>query len=122
MFTLHLQEALDLSAFGTGLVFGVQGSATVVAGVYASKVIGRFGARRTLSTSLLRQGLFIAALLGLGTDSGVWPAAVTIGIPLLGVLATAQDSLFDDVRTVVAVAAGLLVVAAGVVGAGLRRA
>ncbi|MFI6651892.1 MFS transporter [Streptomyces sp. NPDC050529] len=164
--TLYLQEVLDLSAFGTGLVFGVQGVASVVAGVYAPKVIGRIGARRTLSVSLLGQGLFIAALLGLGAGSGVWLATVavslasmchlgaiiaygltvtsgvpdaeqglatglvtttqqvglTIGIPLLGVLATTQSSLFDGVRTVIAVAAGLLVVAAGVVGAGLRRA
>ncbi|WP_405903650.1 MFS transporter [Streptomyces sp. NBC_00656] len=163
--TLYLQEVLDLSAFGTGLVFGVQGVASVVAGVYAPKVIGRFGARRTLAVSLLGQGLFIAALLGLGTGSGVWLATVavslasmchlgaiiaygltvtsgvpnaeqglatglvtttqqvglTVGIPLLGVLATTQGSLFDGVRTVVAVAAGLLVVAAGVVAAGLRR-
>lgn len=36
--------------------------------------------------------------------------------------ATTRGSLFDGVRTVIAVAAGLLVVAAGVVGAGLRRA
>ncbi|MEW2180057.1 MFS transporter [Streptomyces sp. NPDC005406] len=164
--TLYLQEVLDLSAFGTGLVFGAQGVASVAAGVYAPKVIGRFGARRTLAASLLGQGLFIAALLGLGTGSGVWLATVavslasmchlgaiiaygvtvtsgvpneeqglatglvtttqqvglTVGIPLLGVLATTQGSLFDGVRTVVAVAAGLLVVAAGVVGAGLRRA
>ncbi|WP_327711212.1 MFS transporter [Streptomyces sp. NBC_00464] len=164
--TLYLQEVLDLSAFGTGLVFGVQGVASVVAGVYAPKVIGRIGARRTLSVSLLGQGLFIAALLGLGAGSGVWLATVavslasmchlgaiiaygltvtsgvpdaeqglatglvtttqqvglTIGIPLLGVLATTQSSLFDGVRTVIAVAAGLLVVAAGVVGMGLRRA
>lgn len=164
--TLYLQEVLGLSAFGTGLVFGAQGVASVAAGAYAPKVIGRFGARQTLAASLLGQGLFIAALLGLGTGSGVWLATaavslasmchlgaiigygvtvtsgvqneeqglatglvtttqqvgLTIGIPLLGVLATTQGSLFDGVRTVVAVAAGLLVVAAGVVGAGLRRA
>ncbi|MEU1347748.1 MFS transporter [Streptomyces sp. NPDC005795] len=164
--TLYLQEVLDLSAFGTGLVFGVQGVASVAAGVYAPKVIGRFGARRTLAASLLGQGLFIAALLGLGTGSGIWLATaavslasmchlgaiiaygltvtsgvpneeqglatglvtttqqvgLTIGIPLLGVLATTHGSLFDGVRTVVAVAAGLLVLAAGVVGTGLRRA
>ncbi|RPK51378.1 putative MFS-type transporter EfpA [Streptomyces sp. ADI92-24] len=163
--TLYLQEVLDLSAFGTGLVFGVQGVASVVAGVYAPKVIGRIGARRTLSVSLLGQGLFFAALLGLDTDSGIWLATVavslasmchlgaiiaygltvtsgvpneeqglatglvtttqqvglTIGIPLLGVVATTQASLFDGVRIAVAVAAGLLIVAAGVVAAGLRR-
>ncbi|MEU9198923.1 MFS transporter [Streptomyces sp. NPDC048332] len=163
--TLYLQEVLGLSAFGTGLVFGVQGVASVVAGVYAPEVIGRFGARRTLAVSLLGQGLFIAALLGLGTGSGVWLATaavslasmchlgaiiaygltvtsgvpdeeqglatglvtttqqvgLTVGIPLLGVLATTRGSLFDGVRTVIAVAAVLLVVAAGVVAAGLRR-
>ncbi|WNI24859.1 MFS transporter [Streptomyces sp. ITFR-16] len=160
--TLYLQEVLDLSAFGTGLVFGVQGLASVVAGMYAPRVIGRLGARRTLSLSLLGQGLFIAALLGLGAHSGVWLAAVavslasmchlgaiiaygltvtsgvpdaeqglatglvtttqqvglTVGIPLLGVLATTQDSLLGGVRTVVAVAAALLVVTAAVVAAG----
>ncbi|MGW2591476.1 MFS transporter [Streptomyces sp. NPDC001515] len=163
--TLYLQEVLGLSAFGTGLVFGAQGLASVVAGMYAPKVIGRVGARRTLSLSLLGQGLFIAALLTIGTDAGVWQATVavslasmfhlgaiiaygltvtsgvpdaeqglatglvtttqqvgiTIGIPLLGVVATAHDSLFDGVRTVIVVAAALLVLAAGVVAAGLRR-
>lgn len=162
--TLYLQEVLDLSAFGTGLVFGVQGLASVVAGVYAPKVIGRIGARRTLSFSLLGQGLFIAALLGLGADSGIWLATaavslasvchlgaiiaygltvtsgvpneeqglatglvtttqqvgLTIGIPVLGVIATADSSLLDGVRTAVAVAAGLLIVTAGVVATGLR--
>ncbi|MFD7865077.1 MFS transporter [Streptomyces sp. NPDC059783] len=164
--TLYLQEVLDLSAFGTGLVFGVQGLASVVAGVYAPKVIGRIGARRTLALSLLGQGLFLAALLSIGADSGVWQATVavslasmfhlgaiiaygltvtsgvpdteqglatglvtttqqvglTVGIPLLGAVATAQDSLLDGVRTVIVVAAALLVVGAGAVAAGLRRA
>lgn len=160
--TLYLQEVLDLSAFATGLVFGAQGLASVVAGMYAPRVIGRIGARRTLSLSLLGQGLFIAALVGLGAHSGVWLATVavslasmchlgaiiaygltvtsgvpdaeqglatglvtttqqvglTVGIPLLGVLATTQDSLLGGVRTVVTVAAALLVVTAGVVAAG----
>lgn len=163
--TLYLQEVLDLSAFATGLVFGVQGLASVLAGTYAAKVIGRFGARRTLALSLLGQGLFVGALLGLGADSGVWLATVavslasmchlgaiiaygvtvtsgvpderqglatglvtttqqvglTVGIPLLGVLATTDGSLFDGVRTVVAVTAAVLVATAGAVSLGLRR-
>ncbi|MCX4677365.1 MFS transporter [Streptomyces sp. NBC_01433] len=163
--TLYLQEVLDLSALGTGLVFGVQGVFSVVAGTYAPKLIGRIGARRTLALSLLGQGVFIGALLGLGEDSGVLTATVavslasmchlgaiisyglvvtsgvpdeeqglatglvtttqqvgiTIGIPLLGVLATTQDVLFDGVRTVVAVAAAILLVAGAAVAAGLRR-
>lgn len=78
--TLYLQDLLGLSAFGTGLVFGVQGLASVAAGVFAPKVIGRFGARRVLVLSLLGQGLFIGALLGLGEDSGVWLATVAVSL------------------------------------------
>ncbi|MFG2988721.1 MFS transporter [Streptomyces sp. NPDC048257] len=163
--TLYLQETLELSSFRTGLVFGVQGVASVVAGSYAAKVIGRFGARRTLVGSLLGQGLLGAALLGVGAESGALLATVavslasmchlgaiisygvvvtsgvpdeqqglatglvtttqqiglTIGIPLLGVLATTQASLFDGVRTVLAVDAVLVIAAAVLVGIGLGR-
>ncbi|MEV3930263.1 MFS transporter [Streptomyces sp. NPDC049944] len=78
--TLYLQDLLGLSAFGTGLVFGVQGLASVAAGAFAPKVIGRIGARRVLVFSLLGQGLFIGALLGLGEDSGVWLATVAVSL------------------------------------------
>ncbi|QKW42924.1 MFS transporter [Streptomyces microflavus] len=163
--TLYLQEVLGLSPFATGLVFGVQGVLSVVAGMYAPRLIGRIGARRTLVVSLLGQGLFIGGLLGLGTDAGVWLATaavslasmchlgaiiaygltvtsgvpneeqglatglvtttqqvgLTVGIPLLGVLATTQGGLFDGVRTVVAIAAAVLLAAGAAVAAGLRR-
>ncbi|MEV6569737.1 MFS transporter [Streptomyces sp. NPDC051577] len=163
--TLYLQETLHLSAFLTGLVFGVQGVASVVAGSYASRVIGRFGARRTLVGSLLGQGLFTAALLALGTGSGALLATVavslasmchlgaiisygvtvtsgvrdeeqglatglvtttqqvgiTIGIPLLGVLATTGPSLFDGTRWVLAVDAAIVVAAAALVALGMGR-
>ncbi|WP_434589326.1 MFS transporter [Streptomyces sp. A5-4] len=161
--TLYLQEVLGLTAFETGLVFGVQGVMSVIAGMYAPKVIGRLGAPRTLAASLLGQGLFIATLLALGETSGVLLATVgvslasmchlgaiisygvtvtsgvpneeqglatglvtttqqvglTIGIPLLGVLATTQGELFDGVRTVLAVDAAILLAAAALVAAGL---
>ncbi|MFI1840973.1 MFS transporter [Streptomyces microflavus] len=163
--TLYLQEVLGLSPFATGLVFGVQGVLSVVAGMYAPRLIGRIGARRTLVVSLLGQGLFIGALLGLGMDAGVWLATaavslasmchlgaiiaygltvtsgvpneeqglatglvtttqqvgLTVGIPLMGVLATTQGGLFDGVRTVVAIAAAVLLAAGAAVAAGLRR-
>ncbi|MFD8981459.1 MFS transporter [Streptomyces sp. NPDC059564] len=163
--TLYLQETLHLSSFVTGLVFGVQGAASVVAGSYAPRVIGRFGARRTLVGALLGQGAFTAALLAVGPDSGALIATVavsvasmfhlgaiisygiivtsgvpdeeqglatglvtttqqvglTIGIPLLGVLATTRTSLFDGVRTVLAIDAGLLIVAALLVAVGIGR-
>ncbi|MET9517779.1 MFS transporter [Streptomyces sp. NPDC002994] len=162
--TLYLQEVLKLSALQTGLIFGLQGVLSAVAGTYAPKLIGRIGARRTLVGSLLGQGLFVAALLGIGTGSGAVLAAaavslasmchlgaiisyglivtsgvpdeeqglatglvtttqqvgLTIGIPLLGVLATTQGALFDGVRTVLALDAAIVVVAAVLVGIGLR--
>ncbi|MEU9159714.1 MFS transporter [Streptomyces sp. NPDC048424] len=161
--TLYLQETLELSSFRTGLVFGVQGIASVLAGSYASKVIGRFGARRTLVGSLLGQGLLGVVLLGVGTGSGALLATaavslasmchlgaivsygvvvtsgvpdeeqglatglvtttqqvgITIGIPLLGVLATTGASLFDGVRTVLAVDAAIVIAAALLVALGL---
>nr|WSW57844.1 MFS transporter [Streptomyces sp. NBC_00998] len=161
--TLYLQETLGLSAFQTGLVFGVQGVASAFAGSFAPKVIGRFGARRTLTGSLLGQGLLTAALLAVGAESGALVATVavsvasmfhlgaiisygltvtsgvpdeeqglatglvtttqqvgiTIGIPLLGVLATTQASLFDGVRTVLAIDAAIVLAAAVLVGLGL---
>ncbi|MFF5896046.1 MFS transporter [Streptomyces argenteolus] len=78
--TLYLQELLHLSALGTGLVFGVQGLVSVAAGMYAARIVGRFGARRTLVMSLLGQGVFIGALLGLGEDSGVLLATVAVSL------------------------------------------
>ncbi|ALC23289.1 MFS transporter [Streptomyces pristinaespiralis] len=164
--TLYLQETLGLPAHVTGLVFGVQGVLSVVAGMFAPKVVGRFGAPRVLVFSLAGQGLFVAALLGLGTDSGALLATVgvtlasmchlgaiisygltvtsgvpdgeqglatglvtttqqvgiTVGIPLLGVLATTRESLFDGVRLVLAIDAVVVVAAAVVVGVALKGA
>ncbi|MEV5309469.1 MFS transporter [Streptomyces sp. NPDC052610] len=164
--TLYLQEVLSLSAFQTGLVFGVQGVLSVVAGSFTPRVVTRLGARRTLVVSLAGQGALVAALLGLGTGgwsawlataavslasmfhlgaiisygltvtSGVPDAeqglatglvtstqqvGLTVGIPLLGVLATASDDLLAGVHTVIALDAGIVLVAAVLVAVGLRR-
>ncbi|MFJ7147783.1 MFS transporter [Streptomyces sp. NPDC100445] len=164
--TLYLQEVLGLSAFETGLVFGVQGVLSAVAGALAAKVIGRFGARRTLVGSLAGQGALVAALLPLGTHSwSVWLATaavslasachlgaivsygltvtsgvpdgeqglatglvtstqqvgITVGIPVLGVLATTSRNLLAGVHTVLALDAAIVLAAAVLVGLGLRR-
>ncbi|TWV35581.1 MFS transporter [Streptomyces misionensis] len=164
--TLYLQEILHLSAFETGLVFGVQGLLSVVAGTLAPKVIGRLGARRTLVCSLTGQGALIATLLlldthgwsawlataavalasmchlgaiisyGLTVTSGVpdeeqglatglvtstQQVGITIGIPLLGVLATTSGDLLSGVHTVVALDAAIVLAAAALIGLGLRR-
>ncbi|GGW27893.1 MFS transporter [Streptomyces xantholiticus] len=163
--TLYLQETLRLSAFRTGLVFGVQGVLSAIAGTLTARVIGRFGARRVLTVALAGQGLFVGALLGLGAESGALLATVgvslasvchlgaiisygltvtsgvpdeeqglatglvtttqqvgiTVGIPVLGVLATTQSSLFDGVRLVLALDAVIVLAAAAVLAVGLRR-
>ncbi|WP_407553229.1 MFS transporter [Streptomyces sp. Pv4-95] len=84
LLTLYLQEVLRLSAFETGLLFGVQGVVSAVAGIVAPKVIGRLGARRTLLVGLLLQAGFTAALLGLGTGSGMWLALIGVTFASLG--------------------------------------
>ncbi|MEU4082794.1 MFS transporter [Streptomyces aureus] len=164
--TLYLQETLGLSAFETGLVFGVQGALSAVAGMYAPKVIGRFGARRTLAGSLAGQGLLVAGMLllnahvwsvwiavtgvslasmfhlgaiisyGLTVTSGVpdeeqglatglvtstQQVGITVGIPLLGVLATTSDDLLSGVHTVLALDAAIVLAAAALVAVGLGR-
>ncbi|MFJ3795314.1 MFS transporter [Streptomyces sp. NPDC090088] len=165
--TLYLQEVLRLSAFETGLVFGVQGVLSAVAGTLAPKVIGRYGAHRTLVGSLAGQGALVAALLLLNAHTwSVWVATaavslasmchlgaiisygltvtagvpdeqqglatglvtstqqvgLTIGIPLLGVLATTSPSLLTGVHTVLALDAAIVLAAAVLVALGLRRA
>ncbi|WDT55135.1 MFS transporter [Streptomyces sp. G7(2002)] len=84
LLTLYLQEVLRLSAFHTGLVFGVQGVVSAGAGLVAPKVIGRLGARRTLLSGLLLQAGFTAALLGLGTGTGMWLALTGVTLASLG--------------------------------------
>jgi MFS family permease len=164
--TLYLQEILHLSSFETGLVFGVQGILSAVAGVYAPKVIGRIGARRTLIASLTGQATFVATLLALNTHTwSVWLATaavslasmchlgaiisygltvtsgvpdeeqglatglvtstqqvgITVGIPLLGVLATTSGDLMAGVHTVVGIDAAIVLGAAVLVAVGLGR-
>ncbi|MFH8571247.1 MFS transporter [Streptomyces sp. NPDC017993] len=84
LLTLYLQEVLRLSAFETGLLFGVQGVVSAIAGIVAPKVIGRLGARRTLLVGMLLQAGFTAALLGLGTGSGMWLALIGVTVASLG--------------------------------------
>ncbi|GHB61031.1 MFS transporter [Streptomyces cirratus] len=163
--TLYLQETLGLSSLRTGLVFGAQGVASAVAGSYAPKVIGRLGARRTLIGSLLGQGVFTAALLTVGAQSGAVVATlavsvasmfhlgsiisygviatsgvpdeeqglatglvtttqqvgITIGIPLLGVLATTRASLLEGVHSVLLIDTVIMIAAAALVAIGLGR-
>ncbi|MFD6307899.1 MFS transporter, partial [Streptomyces sp. NPDC060223] len=134
--------------------------------MYAPKVIGRFGARRTLVGSLAGQAVLTGALLGLGAGGwSVWLATaavslasmchlgaiisygltvtsgvpdeeqglatglvtstqqvgITLGIPILGVLATTSTDLLSGVHTVLYLDTGILLLAAVLVATGLRR-
>ncbi|MGK5732628.1 MFS transporter [Streptomyces sp. URMC 124] len=85
LLTLYLQEVLELSAFRTGLVFGVQGVFAVLAGISAPRLIARFGARTTLLAGLAVQAVFSAGLLALGRDaSGAWLALVAASVACVG--------------------------------------
>jgi len=163
--TLYFEETLELSAFQTGLIFGVAGVLSAFAGACAPKVIGRFGARRTLVGSLAGQGVLTGALLGLDTGGwSVWLATaavslacvchlgaivsygltvtsgvpdseqglatglvtstqqvgITVGIPLLGVLATTSRDLLTGLHTVLAVETAVILTTAVLVAVGLR--
>jgi len=163
--TLYLQGVLHLTAWETGLVFGVQGIASVAAGSFTPRFVSRLGARRTLVVSLAGQGLFTGGLLLLDAHSwSVWLATaavsvasmfhlgaiisygltvtsgvpdeeqglatglvtstqqvgITVGVPLLGVLATTSGDLLGGTRTVMALDTGIVLAAAALVAVGLR--
>lgn len=104
LLTLYLQEIRGLSAFRTGLVFGVQGVAAAVTGMTAARVIGRIGTRATLLAGLVTQAALTAVLLFLGTgSSGTWLALTGATLACVGHLwaivsygITATSGLPDD--------------------------
>ncbi|RLV09074.1 MFS transporter [Streptomyces griseocarneus] len=85
LLTLYLQEVLELSAFRSGLIFGVQGLFAAAGGITAPKVIARLGARNTLVAGLLSQAVLTAALLGLDQGStGAWLAMAATSLACVG--------------------------------------
>jgi MFS family permease len=68
LMTLYLQEVLHFGPLTTGLIFGVPGLASVIAGVVAGGIIGRRGARIVLFVALLVQGGMTVPLILLGTQ------------------------------------------------------
>jgi MFS family permease len=69
LITLYLQAVLHLGPLITGLIFGVPGLASVVAGVIAGRIIGRRGAHIVLLAALLVQGGMTVPLILLGTQA-----------------------------------------------------
>jgi predicted MFS family arabinose efflux permease len=79
LLTLYLQETLALSPFAAGLVFGIPGLGSVVAGVIAGRLIGRFDSRIVLTAGLTVQGVATIPLLFLTTS----PVGVMVLVPAL---------------------------------------
>jgi len=78
--TLYLQNILHMSPLATGLIFGIPGLASVVAGVIAGRFISRFGSRKVLTIGLVVQALATLPLVLLGADAAL---ALAILIPAL---------------------------------------
>ncbi|MCT2590373.1 MFS transporter [Streptomyces sp. N2-109] len=71
--TLYLQDVRGMTPMKSGLVFGVIGLAAVAGGIVAPRLVGRFGAARTLVAGLLVQGLFSSVLLLIDESAaGTW--------------------------------------------------
>jgi MFS family permease len=71
LMTLYLQEVLHFAPLTTGLIFGLPGLASVVAGIIAGRFIARHGARNVLVAGLIVQTAFTAPLILLGA-SNLW--------------------------------------------------
>jgi MFS family permease len=79
LMTLYLQRTLGFSPLVTGLVFGVPGLASMVAGVLAGRFIGRFGYRTVLVTGMAVQGVSTLPLVFVGSGR----AGLAVLIPVL---------------------------------------
>lgn len=66
--TLYLQDTLHLSPLHTGLIFGIPGISSVVAGIIAGRFIGRYGVRNVLAIGLIVQAACTVPLLLLAAD------------------------------------------------------
>ncbi|MFI9116607.1 MFS transporter [Streptomyces venezuelae] len=103
LMTLYLQDVLDFSPLAAGLSFGVLGAGTVLGGVFASRFIGRFGARTALVSGGLLQALATVSLYGLGEGPGsLWLllAATFAGgvgnmLAIVGFMVTATSGIPD---------------------------
>ncbi|MFG6195441.1 MFS transporter [Nonomuraea sp. JJY05] len=75
--TLYLQTHLGLGALTTGLTFAVSGAIAIVTGIYAGKLVERFGLYRVLLSGIVIETFGILVLVGLPEGHGL--ALVLIG-------------------------------------------
>lgn len=103
LLTLYLQDELHLSPLTTGLVLGVPGLASVIAGIMAGRFIARHGLRHVLATGLAVQALATLPLAFL-TAEPIWLwfliAALFVGFfghvtAIVAAMATATSGVPD---------------------------
>ncbi|WP_198168109.1 MFS transporter [Herbidospora yilanensis] len=69
--TLYLQTRLGLGALATGLAFALSGAVAVVTGVYAGRLVERFGLYRVLLGGIVIETIGILVMVGLPDDHGL---------------------------------------------------
>ncbi|MER6825521.1 MFS transporter [Streptosporangium sp. NPDC000563] len=69
--TLYLQTHLGLGALATGLAFALSGVIAVVTGIYAGKLVERFGLYRVLLYGIVVETIGIVVMVGLPEDHGL---------------------------------------------------
>ncbi len=69
--TLYLQTHLGLGALATGLVFSVSGAIAIVTGIYAGKLVERFGLYRLLLSGIVIETFGILVMVGLPEGHGL---------------------------------------------------
>ncbi|MEV1128910.1 MFS transporter [Agromyces sp. NPDC049794] len=79
LMTIYLQEILGFTPLITGVIFGLPGLASVVAGVIAGRFIARFGYRTVLVAGMAVQGLTTLPLVFIAPDR----AALVVLVPAL---------------------------------------
>lgn len=102
--TLYLQDELHLSPLTTGLVLGLPGLASVVAGVFAGRFIARHGLRNVLSVGLAVQALATLPLAFM-TEQPIWLWIVIVALfvgffghvtAIVAAMATATTGVRDE--------------------------
>lgn len=85
LMTLYLQDEMHLAPLTTGLILGIPGLASVVAGILAGRFIARHGMRNVLAIGLVVQGLCTLPLVFVTTDPmWVWILVAALFLGFFG--------------------------------------
>ena len=78
LLTLYMQQVLDLTPMQAGLMFGFLGTGAFLGGTFASKIIGRIGAKNTLVWGLVVQAVNTGVMFWLGEAKAVSVVVVLV--------------------------------------------